>query len=604
MAITINNRFIRLFIIIAGFGFQHTCAQVGIGTNTPASGAGLDISFNNRGLLIPRVNLSSITDNTTIVQPAVSLLVYNTNAAITNGGGTGFYYNAGTQGAPQWTRIQNATGTGQPWLTTGNAGTDPAVNFIGPTNNVALVFKTNNIQSGRLDPTFNSYFFGENAGVNNIALNNVGIGHNAMRNNTLRGGLVAIGDSVLYTNGVGGGSATAGAFNTGVGSRALRSNTTGANNTAVGTRALLQNTTGSHNTAAGFDALRNNVGASFNSAFGSNALAANTSGANNTAIGYLALRSNTSASDNTAIGANAMGNNVSGARNTAVGFGSLFNSTGNDNTAIGFNAGQNVNAGTGNVAIGSEALEGTAVGGGGNHVAIGYRALRVKGGGGSNTAIGYEALRQTTGDANTAIGYNAGLSLAAANNNTIVGAAISFSSTTTTNSTAIGYGVAITASNQVRIGNASVSSIGGQVAWTALSDERAKSDIKANVPGLDFVLQLRPVSYLLHESFAAAAQAASANTANKTNSSAPRHVGFLAQEVDDAARKIGYEFDGVDKPENGDGAYGLRYGLFVVPLIKAVQEQQQQIDGLLQKANALKAALEGELKKRTDLKNM
>jgi hypothetical protein len=248
-------------------------------------------------------------------------------------------------------------------------------------------------------------------------------------------------------------------------------------------------------------------------------------------------------------------------------------------------------------------MEGTSAGAGGGHVAVGFRALRVKGGGQSNTAIGFEALRQTTGDANTAIGYNAGANLAAANNNTIVGSAISFSSISTTNSTAIGYGVAITASNQVRIGNSSVTSIGGQVAWTALSDERAKSDIKPNVPGLDFVMQLRPVSYLLHENFEAASAAESKPKIINTKSSAPRHVGFLAQEVEEAANKIGYEFDGIDKPETPGGTYGLRYGLFVVPLIKAVQEQQQQIDALLQKANALRATLEEELKKRNDLPN-
>jgi trimeric autotransporter adhesin len=597
-----SNYNYRCFLITCFFSFTTVwaLAQVGIGTNTPSAGAALDINFSNRGLLIPRVNLSSITDNTTIPQPAVSLLVYNTNASITNGGGTGFYYNAGTQGAPQWTRIQNAAGAGQPWLITGNAGTDPAVNFVGPTNNVPLVFKTNNIQSGILDPNMNSYFIGENAGVNNIALNNVGIGHNAMRNNTLRGGLVAIGDSVLYTNGVGGASSTAGAFNTGVGSRALRSNTTGANNTAIGTRALLQNTTGSHNTAAGFDALRNNVGASFNSALGSNALAANTSGANNTAMGYLALRVNTTASNNTAIGANSLGNNVTGARNTAVGFGALFQNTGSDNTFVGFNAGGASNTGSSNTAVGAEALEGTSPGAGGGNVAVGYRTLRVKGGGASNTAIGYEALRQTTGDANTAIGHNAGLNLAAANNNTIVGAAISFSSPTITNSTAIGYGVSITASNQVRIGNASVNSIGGQADWTALSDERAKSDIKANVPGLDFIMKLRPVSYFLHENFESATAAENMTMVNKSLPRPIRRVGFLAQEVEAAALNIGYEFDGVDKPENPDGAYGLRYGLFVVPLIKAVQEQQNQIDVLLQKANALKLQLEEELKRRAE----
>jgi hypothetical protein len=280
----------------------------------------------------------------------------------------------------------------------------------------------------------------------------------------------------------------------------------------------------------------------------------------------------------------------------------LFNNSSDDNTAIGYRAGANVDEGSANTAIGTEAFEGTAPGTTTGNVAVGYRALRVKAGGSSNTAVGYEALRQTTGDANTAIGYNAGVNLAGANNNTIVGAAVGFSSISTTNSTAVGYGVSITASNQVRIGNASVTSIGGQVAWTALSDERAKSDIRPNVPGLDFVMQLRPVSYYLHENFEAATTAHAMPLNHKATWAQSRHVGFLAQEVDAAARKIGYDFDGVDIPEKPDGTYGLRYGLFVVPLIKAVQEQQQQLDALLEKANALKEQLEAELSKKSGLK--
>lgn len=45
--------------------------------------------------------------------------------------------------------------------------------------------------------------------------------------------------------------------------------------------------------------------------------------------------------------------------------------------------------------------------------------------------------------------------------------------------------------------------------------------------------------------------------------------GFLAQEVDAAAKKIGYNFSGVDK---SGPLMGLRYAEFVVPLVKAVQE--------------------------------
>jgi trimeric autotransporter adhesin len=42
--------------------------------------------------------------------------------------------------------------------------------------------------------------------------------------------------------------------------------------------------------------------------------------------------------------------------------------------------------------------------------------------------------------------------------------------------------------------------------------------------------------------------------------------------VESAAKKIGYNFSGVDAPKNDTDMYGLRYDEFVVPLVKAVQE--------------------------------
>ncbi|MEP6597145.1 MAG: hypothetical protein ABJA71_14425, partial [Ginsengibacter sp.] len=45
---------------------------------------------------------------------------------------------------------------------------------------------------------------------------------------------------------------------------------------------------------------------------------------------------------------------------------------------------------------------------------------------------------------------------------------------------------------------------------------------------------------------------------------------------------------GVDKPQTKDGLYGLRYSDFVVPLVKAMQEQQVQIENLNKQNNLLK----------------
>ncbi|GIV26827.1 MAG: hypothetical protein KatS3mg027_0641 [Bacteroidia bacterium] len=129
--------------------------NVGINpTGTPPNNsAGLDVDFPNKGLLVPRVALTSTTDGATIPSPATSLLVYNTGA----GGLTpaGYYYNAGTPGSPNWVRLLITGTPSDTWLTLGNAGTTAGTHFVGTTDNVDLVFKTNNLERMRITSTGN-----------------------------------------------------------------------------------------------------------------------------------------------------------------------------------------------------------------------------------------------------------------------------------------------------------------------------------------------------------------------------------------------------------------------------------------------------------------
>ena len=117
----------------------------------PHPSAGLDVNYSNKGVLIPRVNLTNITDATTIPVAANSLLVYNTNASITGGCGEGYYYWDNASG--KWRCLLYSTGSSSgssfAWLTTGNAGTSPATNFLGTTDNNDLVIKTNNTEIAR-----------------------------------------------------------------------------------------------------------------------------------------------------------------------------------------------------------------------------------------------------------------------------------------------------------------------------------------------------------------------------------------------------------------------------------------------------------------------
>jgi len=123
-------------------------SQVGINTTTPDESSILDITHTSKGLLIPRVNLWGLSDNTTISNPAVSLLVYK--PADSYQMPRGFYFWNGTQ----WSPLGGGGGGGSPengWLITGNANTS-SNHFLGTTNWQILSFRTNNQQIGRLHP--------------------------------------------------------------------------------------------------------------------------------------------------------------------------------------------------------------------------------------------------------------------------------------------------------------------------------------------------------------------------------------------------------------------------------------------------------------------
>ena len=108
----------------------------------------LDVTSAGKGVLIPRVSLQSLSDAVTITSPATSLLVYNTNAALT--GGTGFYFNAGTSGSPNWSKLLVSNTS---WNLAGNAGTTPGTDYLGTTDAKDLILKTNATQRMSINST-------------------------------------------------------------------------------------------------------------------------------------------------------------------------------------------------------------------------------------------------------------------------------------------------------------------------------------------------------------------------------------------------------------------------------------------------------------------
>ncbi len=87
------RKVIFLFLILVILIFTNINAQnVGISYNvfTPDASAGLDVNFTDKGLLIPRVALTSTNNASPITSPATGLLVYNT--ATVSDVTPGFYF--------------------------------------------------------------------------------------------------------------------------------------------------------------------------------------------------------------------------------------------------------------------------------------------------------------------------------------------------------------------------------------------------------------------------------------------------------------------------------------------------------------------------------
>lgn len=539
---------------------------IGIGTNNPDSSAILDITHTGKGLLIPRMNTTAIFS---IAAPAKGLLVYDT---LTNQ----LMVNTGNPTTPSWQPI--AGNIPAAWSLTGNAGINPAGQFIGTTDNTPFRFRVNNIQAGELNPTNGNVSWGIRAGLGDGTFSNIAIGTDALKLNTLHSNLVAIGDSALFNNGDA-------IFNTAVGSKALFTNTTGSSNTALGFETLEFTTTGSINTAVGTRSMNHNTGGRFNTATGFSTLFFNTLGEANTAIGNQSLLNSTTGNDNTGTGSETLKMNITGSLNTAIGSQTAFNNTtgventaagaqalffnsvGTDNTALGFKA-LNANTSSFNTSVGAVSLIATTTGN--FNAGLGYRSLLVNTTGFQNTAVGATALATNdVGSSNTAVGFGADVSTG-----------------NLTNATAIGQGAIVDASNKIRLGNSAVTVIEGQVPFTTPSDGRFKFHIEEDVKGLEFIMHLRPVTYQFDvKRFDEMEQngpnkLALASTASYDEASSIRRSGFIAQEVEKAAQTSGYDFSGIIKPKTTQDHYSLSYESFVVPLVKAVQEQQHEIEEL------------------------
>jgi trimeric autotransporter adhesin len=375
---------------------------------------------------------------------------------------------------------------------------------------------------------------------------------------------------------------------------------------------MLTASTGNNNFWAGANSGNFVATGTKNTGLGANTLFNLTSGYSNSGLGMSSLYQTTTGYENTAAGLESGFSNTTGYRNTYIGFRSGWNATsGVGQTFVGAYAGfatpfSQYNSGFGyralyslaninyNSAFGAFAAE--SLGSGGYNCVFGYNAMHNKTSGDNNSVFGsYANGSATSGSENTYIGSNSGTlnrnsyntfvgsysgAYVKGSENTFIGYHAAGFADSVRNSTALGYYTLISASNQVRIGDYRITSIGGFQPWTNLSDGRFKKDIQENVPGLEFINKLRPITYTWKKrelnSFVNAKAGGSSRPVVEDDNTIS--TGFIAQEVEAAAKELKFVFDGVDAPKNDQDLYGLRYAEFVVPLVKAVQELSRKND--------------------------
>jgi hypothetical protein len=464
-----------------------TIASTDTNTNTTYS-AGTNISLSGTTFNVDDAFLVNNANDTT-------------SGTITAGGfttagivdGVNFKVNGG-QGTDG--QILTSTGSGVAWEDAAGGG----ASVLGDLTDVTMDI-TNFVDGILIQP--NSDGSAPTTGTLSNAIQNIGLGKNALSSLTSGDYNIAIGSEVL-------GSSTTGNANVGIGDRALEDSVTVSNNVAIGKYAL-RYSTAVGNTAVGYAAGQGvssghadvdfqratfvgygagqkgaDSGQSWATAIGYGAGSGDIIGAYstyvggragyrtgegeyNTAIGYYAMHANSATTtgfqNNTAIGANSMfcPSGSTASDNVAVGTWTGYAlTTGDANTLIGYRAGRTLTSGTQNVAVGYDALGDVTTGV--RNIGIGYNAANNFDTESDNIAIGYDALGGSSlagAEQNVSIGNYSGDAITSGDGNTIIGHMSGSAVTSGSKNITLGFQSGdniTTGSNNVVIGAADVPS--------------------------------------------------------------------------------------------------------------------------------------------------
>ena len=447
---------------------------------------------------------------------------------------------------------------------------------------------------------------------------------------TLSGAVAVTGDYSSTTSGTsnlrlgvnaGNSIASGGNYNVCIGDEAGTALTTGDENTAVGFEALATEDAHGENTAVGYRALKAlDAGANgYNVAVGARCGIVMTTGTKNTGVGSYSLNTLSTGSNNTAVGQGALNADTKGNKSVAIGVDSLTNqnftsSTDSHNTAVGNEAGNDVTTGRFNNIFGSQAADTLTTGS--SNVAMGYEALTADTQGSNSVAVGDQALASqnftsATDSNNTAVGALAGKGCTTGEKNTFIGALAGGDSTQTGDSNvAVGYAAGFnltsggnniligkqagrsgspsgqidTESNTVCLGDDNITDLFCADSSISTSDSRDKTDITDFSIGLNWLKDLRPVTYKWDKRSWYGTEEKPLGTPDGSKKGAKVNVGFVAQEVLKVEKANGFG-DSADTmltcniTEDGQ-RYGMKYERLIPILVNAIKELSSKNDAL------------------------
>ena len=525
------------------------CAQ-NVGVNVsgalPDASALLDVSAaalpanGKRAMLIPRM---TSTERIAIPTPATGLLVYDTTTLQ-------FWYFNGTAWVA-WLNEKDA------WKIGGNSGLTGGTHFFGCVNDDEIELRLNGEDSGILSADVAAFGYRAQRATDNTSTSSVSFGYEALGNaaSGAQDANVAVGHQALNSVTIGGNHTFVGSD---VGTTSIPPFS--GSNTAIGHRAQQTIPIGTA-TAIGHRALENTTDAAL--AIGAQAQMTSATAYSDLGIGYQAGMN----------GANGVGRGAAlGDAGHGFGVGACADSDEEINYGFGYVALNNATTGAQNCAFGLSALAtGTSVD--------------------QCVAVGMNSLTAATGDGNTAMGFSALDGVGSGTYNTGFGAFAGPTVSTLNYTSAIGYNAVPTATGRIVFGTTlSTNLTGGYGAWQNLSDARFKRDVRNDVPGLDLITALRPVTYRLDapaiEHFTGAEARLERNLpaddlagmrTDWAQAAQVRHTGLLAQEAASVMDALGKCEDIVHVPTEDHDHYTVGYATLVVPLVRAVQQQQERI---------------------------